>query len=261
MQKVKIKVEYKGTNFSGWQKQKSSRTVQYVLEEVLSSFLGEAICLVASGRTDAGVYAKGQIAHFETNAKFDFKKLPQALEKFLPNDISVTHAEIVNNDFHARYCVKQKTYHYMCYTSKVKSALLDEFALQIKSDLDIEKIQKAMKYFVGTYDFTSFCTAKKDDEKTFEKMHNNSNLPQDKIGNVRTIFNFELEQKENILTFKITGNGFLHNMVRIIIGTVISVGQGKTDLQSLPKIFEQKNRIYAGKTVKPNGLILWDVEY
>lgn len=265
MKKVLIEIQYNGKNFCGWQiqngKNKEARTVEGELEKILSLFLGEKICLFASGRTDAGVHAKSQFAHFETNSKMDFEKLPMALEHLLPCDLSVKSAKVVSNDFHARYCVKEKTYHYMCYISKIRDVFLDEIALQIKHNLNIGKMQNAVKHFVGEHDFSSFCVAKKE----FENNENDNDLPkeilQKKRTNIRNITNFEIEKIDNIITFKISSDGFLHNMVRIIVGTLIEVGQGKREPSDMIEILNKQNRIYAGKTISPKGLTLFGVKY
>lgn len=265
MKKVLIEIQYNGKNFSGWQiqnsKNKQARTVEGELEKILSSFLKEKITLHASGRTDAGVHAKSQFAHFETNSKMDLEKLPQALAHLLPNDISVKNAKIVPNDFHTRYCVKEKTYHYMCYISKIRDVFLDEFAMQIKHDLDYQKMNDAIKYFVGEHDFTSFCVAKKECEKNDYIDDLPQEILQKKKTNIRTITNFELDKNDNVITFKISGDGFLHNMVRIIVGTIIEVGEGKKQPKDIIDILDKKNRIFAGKTVSPNGLMLFSVKY
>jgi len=265
MKKVLIEVQYNGKNFSGWQiqnvKGKELRTVEGELKKILSSFLGEKISLFASGRTDAGVHAKSQFAHFETSSKMDLEKLPQALQNLLPDDISVTNSKIVPNNFNARYCVKEKTYHYMCYISKIRDVFLDQYAMQIKDDLDIKKMKKAIKYFVGEHDFTSFCLAK----KAYEKNDFDFDLPQEifkkKQTNFRTITNFKIEKKGNTITFKISGNGFLHNMVRIIVGTLIEIGERRRKCEEILDILNKKNRIYAGKTAPSNGLMLYSVKY
>lgn len=262
MKRILIEVQYNGRQFSGWQVQNKKRTVEGELEKILSDFLREKIVLHASGRTDSGVHAKSQFAHFDSNSKMNFERLPQALQKLLPSDISIISAKIVPDNFHARYCVKSKTYHYMCYISNIRDIFLDETAMQVKTELDMDKMRSAITYLIGQHDFTSFCTAKKDMGIFDERKENlQEEILQKKKTNIRTIYNFELDRQGNIITFKITGNGFLHNMVRIIVGTLIEVGQGRIEPEEISEILKKKNRIYAGKTAKPNGLMLYNVEY
>lgn len=265
MKKVLIEIMYNGKNFAGWQiqnaKNKTQRTVEGELEKILSCFLSEKIILHASGRTDAGVHAKSQFAHFETNSKMNFDKLPQALASLLPNDISVPGAKVVPDDFHARYSVREKTYHYMCYISSVKNVFLDDIAMRLKHEPDTKKMQEAMEYFVGTHDFSSFAKPGRDVNRNDCDEDLSDTVMTRKKTNIRTVSSFELEKKDNILTFKITGNGFLHNMVRIIIGTVLEVGEGRRQPEDMREILNKKDRIYAGKTAKANGLMLYGVKY
>lgn len=246
MRRILIEIEYDGSNFCGWQKQAGKRSVQGELEKVLSEFLNEEIHLFASGRTDAKVHAKSQFAHFDTNSNLDFSRLILPINNRLSSDVAIKSVKEVDSSFHARYSVMQKTYHYWCYVSKIRSPLKDNYAMQLMHMPDIEKMKQAMKFFVGEKDFTSFCTKRKDQE--------NSN-------NIRKIFDFSLTVKDNQLMFSITGNGFLHNMVRIIVGTVLEVGEGKRKVEEIEEIFAKKNRIFAGKPAKPNGLFLHEVKY
>jgi tRNA pseudouridine38-40 synthase len=257
MRKILLQIQYKGTAYHGWQVQKGKKTVQGELQRVLSDFLRENVVLVASGRTDAGVHARAQYAHFETKSSFDFSRLPMAVARLLPPDIAIVSAVEVPNTFHARFGAKQKTYHYMCYISQVRLPLLDEFALQIKQELDVELMQQEAQNFVGTHDFSSFSANPKDpaeeedfaDEKTLKQKTN-----------IRTIYSCDIEQTDNIITFKITGNGFLHNMVRIMVGTLIEIGQGKITT-GVKHIISEKDRECAGQTMPPHGLVLHDVKY
>ena len=243
--KVLIEIEYKGTNYCGWQIQKNGISVQQVLQQALSLFFKQEIVLFASGRTDAGVHAKSQFAHFEIDKNFDVTKLPLAISSLLPNDVSVKNAIQVSDNFHARYSVKSKTYYYRMYLSKTKEPLKDDFSLQVKEALNIKAMKKACKYFVGEHNFKAFCIPRKIENENF----------------VRKIITCDLEHKGNDIVFKICGEGFLHNMVRIIVGTLLLVGQEKIKPCEIKNIILSLDRSKAGKTVSPKGLTLQKVNY
>lgn len=243
--KVLIEIEYKGTNYCGWQIQKNGVSIQQILQEKLSEFFDEKIILFASGRTDAGVHARKQFAHFELDKKFDVSRLPFAMQNILPEDISIKKAMIVPDNFHARYSVISKTYYYRMYQSKIKEPLKEDTFLQIKDNLDVNTMKKACKYFVGTHNFKAFCVPRNLDNENFN----------------RRILKCNIECKNNDIVVKITGEGFLHNMVRIIVGTLILVGQGKIMPKEIKNIIESGDRAKAGKTVCAKGLTLEHVYY
>lgn len=232
---VKFTCEYNGKNFHGFQRQKNLRTVQSILEEALSKFFGELIKIAGSGRTDAGVHARGQVCSFQikainTNPK-DIFKLNTAINAFLPSDVSVRGFEIMNDDFHAQFNAKSKTYIYRCYVSQHRSALRMHNYLQLYQMPDIDKMIDAVKTFIGTQSFKEFTTDKKD-SKDF----------------IRTIYSFEIKQEpNNELHFVIKGNGFMRNMVRLLCGRVLDVGLGI----AAPK----------PRTLPAHGLLLDSVEY
>lgn len=244
MRKILLTIEYNGKNFCGWQIQANGRAVQEVLEKQISLLLNENITLFASGRTDSGVHALGQTAHFETSSNFDIKKLAPALNFGLDKDISVLSAKEVDPNFHARYFVKKKTYLYKIYCSKIEKPLKNGLCTQVKYDLDIEKMKKASKFFLGKHDFSAFCASG----------NNTTDF-------VRTIFEIKIENVADEIHFYITGDGFLYNMVRIIVGTLIEVGKGKILSQSIPQIIASKDRKKAGETMLASGLYLYKVEY
>ena len=244
MYNYKIVVEYDGSNYSGWQKQTGRATIQQALEDAVFSLSGEHAEVVGSGRTDAGVSAVGQVANFKIDKLFSTQKLVYALNSKLPADISVQSAELASEDFSSRFSAKQKTYQYYFYTSLARKPLLDKFALKCKP-LNIGAMQEACKYVVGTKDFTSFVAA-------------NSG----KTDFVRTVLDCNLQQVADCTyRLEITGTGFLYNMVRIIMGTLIMIGEGKRTPEDMAKIIEAKNRQLAGKTVPAKGLVLKQVNY
>lgn len=242
--KILLTIQYKGTNFFGWQRQNNVRSVQETLENKISELLKEKIELHASGRTDAGVHALAQMAHFETNTKFDIHKLPQAINFGLDEDIAVLKAKDVSDNFHARYNVKEKTYLYKLYSSKIKKPLKKDLCTQIKFDVKLDLMRKASEYFLGEHNFFAFCSSGTE-VKDF----------------VRKITKIEIKQVGDEIHFYFTGNGFLYNMVRILVGTLLLVGSERIKPEDIPSIIESKDRTKAGKTMPSDGLYLYDVKY
>ena len=244
MANYKIIVQYKGTNYSGWQIQEGKNTIQGALQQAIFNVTGESVEVVGSGRTDAGVSAIAQVANFEIKQDFEPNKLGRAINAHLPADIAVQSAQIVDEKFNSRFNAKQKTYHYYFYVSNNRMPLYDGFALQVKQ-ANVADMQEACKYIVGTYNFKSF-VARNSGKTNFE----------------RTVFECKIERVENCLyRLIITGNGFLYNMVRIVMGTLILVGEGKRKPSAMADIILAKDRTKAGKTVEPIGLVLHSVKY
>jgi len=245
MPRILLTIEYYGKNFCGWQRQKNGVSVQEILENKLKEILDESIVLHGSGRTDSGVNAIAQTAHFDTSSKLPKTAYVPKLNNILPEEIKIKDAKVVDSNFHAQYSVKKKTYIYKMYLSKIASPLKDLGAMQIKFDtIDIDKMNEACKYIVGTHDFSAFKSARSE-----------------KLNNVREIYFANFYFKDDILEFKICGNGFLHNMVRILAGTFVDVGIGKLQPCDIEKILQSKDRKKASKTAHANGLYLYSVEY
>ena len=245
MHRYKIVFEYLGTNFSGYQVQPEKRTVQGEMEGVLSKIIGEPVKIYASGRTDSGVHSLGQVAHFDTEKSLVSSFVLSQLSKQLPQDISVKSFCEVDENFDSRFSVKKKTYLYKFYLSRYTRAVYNGLALRVNDNVDIKKMQQATKYLVGTHDFTSF-VARKSGRTDF----------------VRTIYSAEItENRDGIFEFRISGNGFLYNMVRIIVGTLIKIGSSDASPEVMKAIIESKNRALAGKTVPPYGLYMESVVY
>lgn len=245
--RVKLEISYIGTNYNGWQSQDDLPTIQKCLQDAVYSLTGEKVKVYASGRTDAGVHAIKQVAHFDTNYKIDATKISFALNQFLPPDIKVVKSSICKDNFNARFDVKKKTYLYKFYFSKIELPLDYERAYQIPFDYDKTKMIDCAKLFVGTYDFTPFSKKGKEEKDR-----------------VRTIYSCKLNELENEhFELQICGNGFLHNMVRIITGTIVDVGLGKVSLEMVKDLLKNPNlsRSFAGRTLPPYGLYLKDVEY
>lgn len=243
--KVALEISYLGTNYCGLQKQKNEISIAEIIEEAYKEKFKESITLFASGRTDAGVHAYAQIAHFETSANVKPEKIAIALNTVLPIDIRIIKSFQVSSDFHARFSAKKKTYEYLAYVSKVDNVFLANRALKIENSINIEKMQSACKIFLGKHDFTSFCKQKSSAKDC-----------------VREIYDISVVQDANdLIHFSICGNGFLHNMVRIIVSTLIEVGKGKLSEEDIKQIFLAKDRTKAPRTAPSYGLYLKSVEY
>ncbi len=240
-----LRISYDGTNYAGFQKQDNAVTIQSVLEDVLSKVCKTDIQVVGSGRTDAGVSAIEQVCHFDIDSELDTRKVKGYANSILPKDIRLMEISLISEDFHARFSAKQKTYEYYFYTNSEVIPVYDNFATYIGYNLDISKMQSACKFFVGEYDFTSFCAS-------------NTSV----VDKVRTIYNMDIvEVNDGLYKLSITGNGFLYNMVRIIMGTLVDVGLGKILVENISNVIESKDRTQAGKTISAHGLYLKKVIY
>jgi tRNA pseudouridine38-40 synthase len=244
MKKVKIVVAYDGTDFSGFQKQPGMRTVQGTLEETLFRLTGERIEIHGSGRTDAGVHALGQVCHFTTHHPIPPDKYAYILRRMLPNDLIVYSSEEVPLDFHARKSAHWKTYRYQITTRLVPNLFTRRFRTHWPEKVNLDRMKEAADYLIGTHDFTSFCSPKTPIE--------------DKV---RTLYQLDIYPDDEGYILEVTGNGFLYNMVRILVGTLVQVGKGRLHPSEIETILEAKDRQTAGPTAPPEGLILLEVGY
>lgn len=244
MRNIKLVIEYQGKDFNGWQKQPNKLNIQGEIERAIGSITGEEIDLIGSGRTDAGVHSFGQVANFKTNSNIPIDKFALAINSKLKKSIVIKSAEEVDERFHSRYSVHSKKYHYVICNSPTGTAIYRELEYQFPIKLDVEKMQKAAKYFEGEHDFSAF--------KASGTSSKNS---------VRKIFKAEVFEKDERVYIELTGNGFLYNMVRIISGTLLEVGIGKIKPEEIPEIIESKDRKRAGKTLPAVGLYLVEVNY
>lgn len=244
MKNIKLTLEYDGTNYSGWQFQENAISIQEKIEEAIELTTGEKTKLIGSGRTDARVHALGQVANFFTNSTVPPKRYKYALNIVLPEDIKVIESEEVDLEFHSRFSAKGKRYKYIIYNGEMPRPIYRNFSYHVKNDLDIDEMKEALKYFIGTHDFFTF-------------MARNSVVHT----SVRTIYDITLEKKDDFIEVTIEGNSFLRNMIRIIVGTLIFVGNGRIKKEDLPNIIEGKNRSLAGPTAPPQGLFLEKVYY
>lgn len=245
MHRYKCIVSYDGTLFAGYQVQPDKRTVQLELEKALRKMhKGKEIKVSASGRTDAGVHAKGQVIHFDSPYSFPAENWGKALNALLPEDIAVMSVEEASADFHARFDASGKEYRYMISLSKKRDPFQRNYSYHFPYTLDYGAVKETLPFLLGTHDFTSFCSAKTEVE--------------DKV---RTIKEIELLEGDGMLIFRFVGSGFLYNMVRILVGTLLEVGTGKKKPEDMAEILEKKDRSFAGKTAPGQGLYLWEVFY
>ena len=244
MRNIKLTIEYDGKDFNGWQKQPNKLNIQGTIEQAIKCVTGEDVELNASGRTDAGVHALGQVANFKTNSQIPIEKFAIAINSKLKRSIVIKKAEEVDEKFHSRLSCKKKTYRYIINNTEEGSAIYRNLETHIQPKLDVEKMNQAVKYFEGEHDFKAF------------KASGTSNK-----SSIRTIYEAKVYKKEDRIYIELTGNGFLYNMVRIIAGTLVDVGIGKIEPEKVAEIIESKKRENAGKTLPPNGLYLLNVIY
>ena len=244
MRNIKLTIEYDGKEYNGWQKQPNKLNIQGEIEKAISNITGEEVELNASGRTDAGVHALGQVANFKTNSNLPIEKMAIAINSQVKNSIRIIKAEEIEESFHSRYNCKEKTYRYIINNSKYGSAIYRGMEYHIPIKLDIDKMQEAAKYFEGEHDFKGFKSSGTSSKSS-----------------IRTIYKAIVKKENERIIIELTGNGFLYNMVRIISGTLVDVGLGKINPSEIPEIIESKDRTRAGKTLPPQGLYLVEVKY
>lgn len=244
MKRIKLTVAYDGTNYQGWQIQKNGETIESVLNRALKELTGEDIQVLGASRTDSGVHAMGNVAVFDTGVRMPGEKFVYALNQRLPEDIRIQHSCEVPDDFHPRYQETVKTYEYRILNREFPLPAYRFNTYFTYRPLDEKRMQKAAEYLVGEHDFRSFCAAGAQ-VKTM----------------VRTVYELTVTREGELITIRITGNGFLYNMVRIIAGTLMKVGQGEWEPGQMQEILEAKNRAAAGPTAPAKGLTLVEIRY
>lgn len=237
--RVLLTVAYDGTAYNGWQVQPNGRTIEGELNKHLSELFSEPIQVIGASRTDAGVHALCNLAVFDTTGRMPAEKVCYALNQRLPADIRIQDSKEVPLDFHPRKIQTRKTYEYCIYNAKFPNPVKRLYSYFTYVPLDVKKMQKAAMYLVGEHDFMSLSTFKPEVAST-----------------VRTIYDLTVEKEEDLIRIRVTGNGFLYNMVRIIAGTLMEVGRGRIEAGDMPSIIEAKNRNMAGPTAPPEGLTL-----
>ena len=237
-------LSYDGTHYGGWQIQKNAVTVQQKLTEALEDTLGCKVNVVASGRTDSGVHAKAQVCHFDAQTSIPAQKLADALNARLPQDISVLQTVIAPEGFDAQSSAKKKTYCYRFYLSPRRQPLKDRYSVQIKYSVDLQKLEYAAKLFEGEHDFKAYCAAGSQVKTT-----------------VRTVYGVEVKKDGCDIAVSVTGNGFLYNMVRTLVGTMIYYAAGRLTEEDIIRSLEKCDRNSVGKTMPAKGLTLESVQY
>lgn len=244
MRNIKIVLEYDGTNYFGWQRQNNGTTIQETLENTISKITGESIGIIGCSRTDSGVHAKEYVANFKTMSAIPGDKFKYAINSKLPKDIAILHSEEADLDFHSRYNSKGKTYSYTILNREMPVALYRNYVYHYKHSLDVEAMKEGAKYFIGLHDFEAFKT-KGSSVKT----------------SIRDVKELYIYKEQDHIKLYITADGFLYNMVRIIVGTLIDIGLYKNKPEYIKEIIVSKDRNKAGKVVPANGLCLEKVYY
>lgn len=244
IRRIKLVLEYDGTGFHGWQVQENAHTVQEEVERAVAGITGEHARVTGAGRTDTGVHAFGQVAHFDTQSKIPAEKFAPALNSILPPEVSVVFSEEVSADFHARFSACGKTYEYRILNRRNRSPILANRAWFIREALELDAMRHAAYNFIGKHDFSAFCSSG----------HSVLNFE-------RTITGSEWIKQDDCLVYRVSGNGFLYNMVRIMTGTMIEIGLKKRPAEDIEALFERKDRNQAGITAPPHGLYLVKVHY
>ncbi len=244
MRNVCLKIQYDGTTLHGWQRQKDAMTVQQLLEDAVLALTGEDVHIIGCGRTDAGVHALEYVCNFMTDCSIPDTSLPEAINTKIPVCIRVLEAKTVDDAFHAQFDVVKKRYIYKIQTNKIPNVFLSAYTWHFPHKLDIEKMQAAAKHFLGEHNFEAFC-ASGATVKSF----------------VRTIYDLTVSADENVITIDVCGNGFLYNMVRIIAGTLVYVGNGKIEPDAIKEIIDSRDRTLGGITAPAHGLYMAGTYY
>lgn len=244
MKRIKLIIAYDGTNYCGWQIQDNGITVEEVLNRELSRLLQEDIAVIGASRTDSGVHALGNVAVFDTETKIPPEKISFALNQRLPEDIRIQDSCEVRSDFHPRFCNTIKTYEYRIWNNRFANPMLRLYTKFVYYRLDVDKMQQAAQYLVGEHDFKSFCSTRTQVENT-----------------VRTITDLQVFREKDLVTIRVSGTGFLYNMVRIIAGTLLKIGMGMIPPEKMKEILDARDRGKAGPKAEACGLTLIGIRY
>ncbi|PEP56914.1 MULTISPECIES: tRNA pseudouridine(38-40) synthase TruA [Bacillus] len=245
MNNYKLTIQYDGGRYKGWQRLgNNDNTIQGKIESVLSEMTGREIEIIGCSRTDAGVHALHQVANFKIDENLPELKVKKYLNQYLPNDISITDVELVSERFHARYNSKSKTYLYKIWNEEHTNPFMRKYSMHVGKKLNIENMQKAAQYLIGSHDFTAF-----------------SNAKSKKKSMVREIYMLDVVESEGFIQIRVNGNGFLHNMVRKVVGALVEVGLGQLDAEVIPQILEAKQRNQINCLADASGLYLEKVDF
>ena len=246
MRNIKLTIEYDGKDFNGWQKQPDNAvpTVQGEVEKALSDFFKKEITVIGASRTDRGVHALGQRAVIDVDTTVPIEKLPLAVRPFMPEDIVITDAIVVDDDFHPRFNCVNKTYVYKIYNGQYKNPICRKYTEFCYKHLDENKMNEASKAFLGIHDFKAFAASGNSSKTT-----------------VRTVFDIGVKREGDFVSITVTGDGFLYNMIRIIAGTLMLAGEGRISYKDIEEVILSLDRAKAGKTAGPEGLTLLQINY
>jgi tRNA pseudouridine38-40 synthase len=244
MRNIRLLLEYEGTNYHGWQFQPNARTIQGEIQHALQRLTQVEHKVIGSSRTDAGVHAAGQVANFKTESKLSLEEFQRGLNALLPKDIVVLKCQLVDPTFHARRHALSRKYKYTILNRAYPSAIMRNFSYFSPDPLQFEAMEKAIKYLLGTHDFSSF-----------RKSGGNRENP------VCTVFDVELKKENELITFEIEADSFLRGMVRAIIGTLLKIGTGDLEIEDMKRTIEAKDRAAAGPSAPAHGLCLIEVKY
>ncbi|MFD4704645.1 tRNA pseudouridine(38-40) synthase TruA [Gottfriedia sp. NPDC058432] len=245
MNNYKLVIQYDGGRYKGWQRLgNGENTIQGKIENVISEMVGREIEIIGSSRTDAGVHAFEQVANFKIKENMPEIEIKSYLNRYLPKDISIKEVSIESDRFHSRYNTSAKTYIYKIWNEEYTNPFMRKYSMHVEEKLDLKKMKAAAEYFLGEHDFTAF-----------------SNAKSKKKSMVREIYSIDFEEKDGFIQIRIRGNGFLYNMVRKIVGTLIEVGAGRLHAENISKIIELKDRAQVSNLADPGGLYLEEIEF
>jgi tRNA pseudouridine38-40 synthase len=245
MNNYKVTLQYDGGRYKGWQRLgQGEATIQDKLEQVLTQLTGQPTEIIGCSRTDAGVHALAQVANFKTDILFNCKEIMDYMNHYLPQDIAVVEVDQADEQFHARYHAKNKTYLYKIWNKEHSNPFMRKYSMHVKEPLNLKAMQQATSYMLGAHDFTAF-----------------SNAKSKKKSMIRTIYSIDFEEIDGFINIRISGDGFLYNMVRWMVGTLIAVGLGRLKSEELPDIFDAKQRNRTGDLAEATGLYLEKITY
>lgn len=244
MKNYKFEISYDGTKYNGWEKKTNGITIQEKIEHVLSEMTASTVDVIGCGRTDAGVHAKAMIANAHFDTDMSENEILQYMNRYLPSDICINQVCIASDNFHARYNSVGKTYTYTCFTGPKKPVFDRKYVTVLDFEPDIEKMRQAAAYLIGSHDFMAFCSNRKMKKST-----------------VRIIHEFEIVKRGSYIYFNVHGSGFLYNMVRIIVGTLLEVGKGSMKAEDMEFILASRDRQNAGPTAPAQGLCMIKADY
>lgn len=243
--RYKLTIAYDGTHYAGWQVQANAQSIQPLVQKALETALRHPLDLTGSSRTDSGVHALGQTAHFDTDTPFEPKRLILSLNALLPPDIRIFQLEAVSSEFHARYSAKAKIYHYHLHLDPVSNPFKKLYCHQVFGSFDLHQLKQGALQFVGTHDFTSFANTKEGGEKD----------------TIRTLYRLDIVEEKGGIRLEFEGDGFLYKMVRNITGTLLDIAAGRLEPEQIPQIFATRDRRKAGFAAPPEGLFLMKIIY